>query len=168
MALFAPEPRSADGHRYSCRSCKAETAKAWRQRTHATRLAKSRAYRLAHPDKMKAYGIKYRALFPWRTMVLHARKRAAKFGLAFDLDQHLPAIKRRVSKMRCEMSGTPLVVLPSGSQGMRHFNTPSIDRKDRTKGYTMDNIRIVCWAMNCALSTWGEEKLKTVMQGWLK
>ena len=34
---------------------------------------------------------------------------------------------------------------------------PSIDRIDRTKGYTKDNVRLVCNAVNMALFTWGDD-----------
>lgn len=57
---------------------------------------------------------------------------------------------------RCALSGVPfrLDVLGHG-QAPRPF-APSIDRRDATKGYTPDNIRIICWAANCFLGTWGD------------
>lgn len=100
---------------------------------------------------------------------MHARKRAEKFGWAYDLDDHLIQIQERVSKMKCEMSGIDLVTgVGAGSQGQRYFNTISLDRIDRDKGYTYQNIRIVCWAMNCAMSTWGEDILLEVVTSWVQ
>jgi len=42
---------------------------------------------------------------------------------------------------------------------------PSIDRIDARRGYTADNIRIICWAANLLLGTWGDEPAVTVATG---
>ena len=55
-----------------------------------------------------------------------------------------------------------------GSQGRRFWNTVSLDRRDPTKGYTIQNVRVVCWAINAAMGTWGEEVLRSLMAAWLK
>lgn len=100
---------------------------------------------------------------------MHARKRAARFGWAFDLDEHLPEFQARVALMTCEMTGLPLVSSAGvGSPGQRRWNTPSLDRIDPTKGYTYANTRIVCWAMNAAMSTWGEQVTRSVMTAWMR
>jgi hypothetical protein len=102
-------------------------------------------------------------------VILHARKRAAKFGWEFDLDDHLDELKVRFAKMRCELTGLELAVgVGAGSPGKRYWNTPSLDRIDSTKGYTISNVRIVCWAMNCAMGTWGEAVLRQIATAWLK
>lgn len=43
----------------------------------------------------------------------------------------------------------------------------SIDRVDCTKGYTKDNIRLVCWWLNAAMGTWGLEFLLNNIKGIL-
>ena len=45
---------------------------------------------------------------------------------------------------------------------------PSIDRCDATRGYTKDNIRIICWAANCLLGTWGDEPALEIAKGIAK
>ena len=70
-----------------------------------------------------------------------ARKRAKKVGLAFSLT-HEWARQRWTG--RCELSGIELIP-GSGGQCMR---SPSIDRIDPSKGYTPDNCRFVCLALN--------------------
>lgn len=52
--------------------------------------------------------------------------------------------------------------------GGRTWDSPSIDRIDPSGGYTYDNIRIVCHAINCALGTWGEEILGMVTRAWME
>ena len=41
---------------------------------------------------------------------------------------------------------------------------PSIDRINATKGYTKDNVRIVCLAANVAMMQWGENVLYIMAQ----
>ena len=42
---------------------------------------------------------------------------------------------------------------------------PSIDRRDATKGYTVENIRVICWAANLLLGTWGDGPALDVAKG---
>jgi hypothetical protein len=98
---------------------------------------------------------------------MHAHKRAKKLGLAYNLDSHTEAMRKRVSAMRCEMTGVPLIPGSGcGSPGKRVWNTVSLDRKDSTRGYTIDNIRVVCWAINAAMGTWGEQALRNMISSW--
>lgn len=166
---FSPNKRAADGLNYACKACYRESDRARYGANREEINARARAKHKLNPLIAIEHGRKYRAKHPHRTMVLHARKRAAKFNLEFDLDGHIGAIKTRVDLMVCEMSGVKLVSSAGcGGTGKRHFNTPSIDRIDNARGYTYDNIRIVCWGMNCALGTWGEDVLAKIMKGWLR
>lgn len=165
---FGPEKRSPDGRRYSCRKCDRERHNRYRQANREARNIKARERRRVNPELDREYQRRYRERFVWRRLFQHAKKRAAKFGWPFDLGKNLEAFKARVEPMRCELTGVPLLPgVGAGSQGKRFWNTASIDRKDRTKGYTLDNIRIVCWAMNCALGTWGETVLLDIMRRWI-
>lgn len=144
----------------------------WRRLFHLRhkerRNAEARARRRANPEKDKAYGLAYRRKYAWKALLQHAKKRAAKFGWAYDLDQHTDELIARLGKMKCELTGVPLVNgAGAGSGGKRYWNTASLDRIDRNKGYTYDNVRLVCWAMNCAMGTWGETILRDVMTRWL-
>ena len=115
------------------------------------------------------YGLVYRQKYPWRTLLMHARKRASKLGLKYDLDQHIPEMQRRIMAMKCEMTGVTLIPGSGcGSQGKRYWNTVSLDRKDSSQGYTINNVRIVCWAMNAAMGTWGEDILRSIVASWMK
>ena len=78
----------------------------------------------------------------------NGRKRSAKLGLPFDLefDWLLSILEEGV----CQVTGIPFEL--SGGKvhkGNRPF-TPSLDRTDPTKGYTMDNVKVVCWIYNGA------------------
>lgn len=58
---------------------------------------------------------------------------------------------------RCALTELEFDVSPSRSgRGHAPFR-PSIDRIDSTKGYTPENCRIVCFAVNAGLNAWGDE-----------
>ena len=89
-----------------------------------------------------------------------ARRNAAARGIPFTLSiDDLRAVVRR-SGGHCEVSGLPLSV-GSNTSGkfVRRPWAPSLDRIDSTGGYTADNCRLVCCAVNFAMSAWGEDVL---------
>jgi hypothetical protein len=61
----------------------------------------------------------------------------------------------------CSVTGVPLVF--DRFKG-RHPWTPSVDRKDAKRGYTLENCRIVCTAANLAMNIWGEFVLETIVR----
>jgi hypothetical protein len=63
---------------------------------------------------------------------------------------------------RCALTGVEFQLerLPKGV----HRNCPSLDRIDSSKGYLKDNIRLVTYHVNTALSNFGEEALLELAQ----
>lgn len=57
---------------------------------------------------------------------------------------------------RCFLSGVPSSLEALGRGAAPRAYAPSIDRIDARGGYTADNIRIICWAANLLLGTWGD------------
>jgi hypothetical protein len=151
-----------------CKTCEKKRRSEFHEKNKDARNSKARDRRKQNPELFKKYGHSYRAKYPWRMLISHARKRAAKFGWGYDLDDHVAEIKQRVSMMTCEMSGINLIAgVGAGSTGKRFFNTLSLDRVDPNKGYVYENIRIVSWIMNCSMNTWGEDILIDVMKKWI-
>lgn len=89
-------------------------------------------------------------------LVSGARNRALKANINFSLtfDDVYPAIVAG----RCQKTGLPFD-LSAHPKHRTHPFAPSIDRTDPKKGYTGDNIRVVCWAYNAARNQWGDEVL---------
>lgn len=83
-------------------------------------------------------------------LVSSARCRARARSLDFDLDAK--AIQARIDSGFCELTGMPFDLKDKQ-------NSPSLDRKDPNKGYTMDNTRVVLTCVNLMLNTWGVEKI---------
>ena len=70
--------------------------------------------------------------------------------LAFDL--------YRAQGGRCALSGLRQV---GSGKVLRPF-APSLDRIDSTGGYTRDNVRLVCQAVNFALNAYGEDVFREI------
>lgn len=86
---------------------------------------------------------KGRAKSLWTT----ARNRAAEKGWAFDLTPEW--IEERLIAGVCEATG---ILLELTGEFTKHFRpwTPSLDRSDCHRGYTKDNVKVVCWMYNQA------------------
>jgi len=92
----------------------------------------------------------------------HARFRAFKTSLPFDLDRFLPEIQGRIDKGICEVSGLHLNL-----DGGLTWDSPSLDRIVPSKGYLYSNIRVVCHAVNSALGSWGDAKMLEIARAIL-
>ena len=91
-----------------------------------------------------------------------ARQRAKKLRLEFDLTREW--LEERLIYGRCEMSG---LEFGYGVDARKHPYAPSLDRIDNDKGYTQDNCRVILWALNTALSWWGEDEFRGIAEAWL-
>jgi hypothetical protein len=90
----------------------------------------------------------------YRLMYRNARTRAQQRGVEFTLtDDEWKAIVKRAAG-RCELTGIVLS-LSKSKKGYRAPFAPSTDRINAAFGYTAGNVRIVCVAVNFALSDWG-------------
>lgn len=86
------------------------------------------------------------------------RKNAGARNIAFDLsEEELASIIHR-SGGYCELTGVRLRSDPHSTARKRPWMA-SIDRIDRTAGYTSANCRLVCGAANLAMNVWGEDVL---------
>lgn len=92
-----------------------------------------------------------------------AKQRAEQLGLPFDLHEHADDMKKRISALKCELTGLPLKV----NGGRRQFNSVSIDRIDPSAGYVYENVRVIAWSLNAAFGNWGEDAFSAVAEAWL-
>jgi len=93
-----------------------------------------------------------------------AKHRAKKFNRSFDLtaDQVIGMYRRCGG--RCEVTGIPMEFKSKVTAENKPWR-PSLDRIDSSKGYTLDNCRIVCHAVNVAMMNWGESVIEKIAFG---
>jgi hypothetical protein len=101
--------------------------------------------------KFKAYRLTHRA----RVLVTMARYRARKKGMEFNLN--VQDLQARVEAGVCELTSIPLNL-----EGGKTWDSPSLDRIDNAKGYTMANVRVVLLAVNTMANFWGAEKIEEI------
>lgn len=82
-----------------------------------------------------------------RYLTSDARKRARLKGLEFSISPSWVA--ERLKAGRCEATGLQFDLRPTTGNG-RFMNpfAPSLDRKDSARGYTPDNVQVVCTIHN--------------------
>jgi hypothetical protein len=89
-----------------------------------------------------------------------SRTRARLRGLEHTLT--LASIEAMADRSRgyCELTGIPFS--DNGGKGGASPWQASLDRKEPAKGYTPENCRLVCYAVNLALNEWGEDVLMII------
>jgi hypothetical protein len=120
LDLFHNDKFKKDGkHRY-CKSCN---------------TARSRAYREANPEKVKAYQRAYDKANKEKYMLREAKGRATQSNLAFNIsieDIHVPT--------HCPILG---IALERGNGVENHDSSPSLDRIYPDKGYVKGNVQVI-------------------------
>lgn len=89
--------------------------------------------------------------------------RAKKNGLEFDLTREW--VIEKLSG-RCEFTGKRFIITGNGDT-LRGPWSPSVDKIDVTRGYTIDNCRMVVLAFNQARSNWGDESVRELARAIL-
>lgn len=138
------------GYRNICKVCQCASEVEWRRKTNTSHL----------------YARQWRNTNPAAYAILRCRYTAKKKNLQFDLDQHHEAIESRLKRRVCEVTGYPLVLVGPAKHNEKRPDAASIDRIDSSKGYTFDNIRIVCLAVNLSLNAWGEAAFLPILHAW--
>jgi hypothetical protein len=131
---------SKGGYRKHCKEC-------WRQREMNRKRATDPAKRSAN---FKAWRRANRA----KALISIAKYRARMKGLYFDLDQHTAAVQGVLDAGVCELTG-----IPFNLDGGKTWDSPSLDRIDPAKGYTLPNVRVVLYCVNVMANLWGADKI---------
>jgi hypothetical protein len=97
-----------------------------------------------------------------RKLVGSAERRARKTGWAFDLRDEDGFLEQLWNNGRCAITGINFNLQRFPDALVKHPFAPSIDRKLSSGGYTRDNVRLVCVAVNFGLGQWGQEVYLTL------
>jgi hypothetical protein len=121
-------------------------------------------HKVNSPLSSKEKGKRWRQRHPEFQLWRGARERANKKGIEFTLTREW--VLKRLATGVCEATG-----IRFNSEtfiGRCGPYSPSIDRIDSSKGYTPDNCRMICWALNMGLSEWGEEVYLDIAKAFIE
>lgn len=92
-------------------------------------------------------------------LLFDAKRRADKKKVPYDISNAERArIEKIITTGFCEVTGLPFSKL----DGTANPWAPSLDRRDSSRGYTTDNVQVVCAAYNYAKSEWSAGVLLTL------
>lgn len=101
-----------------------------------------------------------------RSLHFRAMRRAKRKNVEWSLTAQDVAGMWAASKGRCALTGIHFDEANAGRFARRPW-VPSLDRIDASKGYTTQNTRLICCAMNFALNSWGEEIFERIAREFL-
>jgi hypothetical protein len=103
-------------------------------------------------------------------MFQHAKSRNKTHGLDFDIDkEYLLSLFERQNN-ECALTGIKFQYdIGDDSLDLTHKRpfAPSLDRIDSKRGYTKDNVRIVCVIVNFALCEFGDQVFDQMCEAYV-
>lgn len=180
LADFYVDRRDALGHQKTCKKCQKARGKKYAENHQDYFKRKGREK--YDPKQNKARYQTYRDDYLQRRderrrtvrgrlleLLSTSKKRAVLKGLPFTLtlDWALEAFENQGGC--CLLTGIPFTFdrNPYGERFYRPFS-PSLDQNQPGGGYTPENTRLVCVAVNIALNRFGEEVFHRVCEGFLR
>lgn len=124
--------------------------------------AYKREWNKRNPGRSKELRRDWKLNNPASYLFYKSRTRAQRAGLEYSLTKEW--IIQELAKGGCAATGLPFS-FDMGTPKQPNPWSPSIDRRDSSKGYTPDNCRIVVWVFNCAKMGWDDEVVLRMAQG---
>jgi hypothetical protein len=137
--------------------------RAYRAKNAERKAAYEAQWRLENAEHLKQRAAKRRLEKRAMCLIAGARVRCRNKGIHFGLDGFADELQQRIDAGRCELSGIAFDLSPG-----RKPTSPSLDRRDPAKGYTPENVRVICHALNAALGDWGEAGLAPILAAWMQ
>lgn len=170
---FTKDKNRRGGKSIYCRDCMKEINKIIRKRNNEQRTEYNRQYRAVHREEYREWereNYKKRSeerrsqAKSWREkrhgtikmMHLAARLRARKKQISYELSPEFIDVILSSQGDKCVLTGLDFVYESDSEYKVRPF-APSLDRKDTSKGYSLDNIQIVCIIANKARNEYSME-----------
>lgn len=133
----------------------------------------SRKYRAENPDKARSESRKSKAKQYYsddpytvlKYLLGYCKGRAKSRSYEFDLDAEFLFELYNQQDGKCAVTGLPFIFEKSDFE-KRPF-APSIDRINCSKGYTKNNVRLVCGAVNIALNEYGDAVFDKICNAYI-
>ena len=149
---FSKHLGAKDGRRSTCNLCRATQE---HDRYHSPEYKKKQLANAKHRKASRM--VNCRAHY----LITAAKRRAKERAIAFDLDTYKADIQARINRGVCEMTGISFEFSPKA------WNGPSLDRIIPALGYIHSNVRVVIFALNVMMHTWGEDRMLEVARALL-
>ena len=130
---------------------------------------KRKQYKAANKTKLKTERYAYNHSFQGRLVALiqAAKQRARKHNLEYSLDREWILNLYEKQNGKCLLTGINFSMENPVETNLNPLS-PSLDKIIPKLGYTKDNTRLVCVAINIALNEFGENIFKKVCTAYLK
>jgi hypothetical protein len=132
------------------------------------RKARQQEY-MKDPEKVKAAALRSKKFYEsMKGRALTLFKSATDRGDQYEeFDVTVEWIEEKLRDGVCEVTGIPFDFGKHSTYSKNPF-APSIDRKDSTKGYTKDNVRIVLWQVNLMRGEMTDEEVLEICKAVVK
>lgn len=132
------------------------------------KIIKRKEYKTKNKERLKAERYAYNHSFQGRLVALiqAAKQRAQKHNLEYSLDREWVLDLYEKQNGKCLLTGINFSMENPGDTNLNPFS-PSLDKVIPKLGYTKENTRLVCVAVNLALNEFGEETFKKIAQSYL-
>ena len=82
--------------------------------------------------------------------------KSRKYKVSININDILNKLQK--CNMICNLSGVKMTYVKN------NWNIISIDRIDSNKDYSIDNIQIICWVLNCAKNEFNNDNIKQIIK----
>lgn len=151
-----------------CKLCTKQYNKNYRQLNKKKLKRLNKKWRENNAEHYKKIKYSYYASKRGRIVELckSAAKRAKEKGLDYTLSFEIVEAIWEKQNGCCALTKIEFQI-PQERIGKASPFSPSIDRIDCSKGYTLNNVRLVCVAVNYALNEFGEAIFKQICEAYL-
>jgi len=151
---FIKNKQCKNGYAGTCKSCQNQYTKKWKQE-HSKELSQKRRKRYIETEGLEVkkriekrkqlYPLRCRATVIRQGMVERSKRKKIDFDKGYFTVKYL--MNRLLENPNCECCGKKLDI---EFKKDKKFNdsSPSMDRVNSNKGYTKDNVAILCWRCN--------------------
>ncbi len=130
---------------------------------------KTNKWKIDNYEKVKRIGLassnKRRREKPAEHHFTVLKNRARRKGIKFNLT--VKFLQKLLANTHCAVTGVPFSYELVGKSKKAPW-APSVDRIKQHKGYTRDNIQLVCVAYNTAKNEWEDETVLTMLRAFME
>lgn len=140
-----------------CKNCKKEYLKFYRENNKEKIKTLNQNWRSSNKEYNKEMKYNYYCSLKGRIVEINrsAKRRSKNKNIEFDLDVLFLENLWNSQNGNCKITNLPLEINNKRNNGKPSPFSPSLDRICCDKGYTKDNVRFVCYMVNCGLHDYG-------------